>query len=117
MINSLMQRHGNYSSLYYSRTGLLVETKIQINCDVSLYDEVQQTEVNKEYMDNVKSYLGSAEQALDAARLSAKESEIRKILYHEGDPNKRNSMSFILQYQDGSISPPLVYGLVKYAIQ
>ena len=81
--------------------------------DVSLYDEVQQTEVNKEHVDNVKSYLGSAEQALDAARSSAKESEIQKILYHEGDPNRRNSMTFILQYRDGSISPPLVYGLVK----
>ena len=85
-----------------------------IGNDVSLYDEVQQKEVNKEHVDNVKSYLGSTEQALDAARTSAKESEIEKILYHEGDPNKRNSMSFILQYKDGSISPPLVYGLVKF---
>ena len=82
--------------------------------DVSIYDEVQQKEVNKEHVDNVKSYLGSTEQALDAARSSAKESEIKKILYHEGDPNKRTSMSFVLQYKDGSISLPLVYGLVKY---
>ena len=51
---------------------------------MSLYDEVQQKEVNKEHVDNVKSYLGSMEQALDAARTSAKESEIEKILYHEG---------------------------------
>ena len=85
-----------------------------IGNDVSLYDEVQQKEVNKEHVDNVKSYLGSTEQALDAARSSAKESEIKEILYHEGDPNKRNSMSFVLRYKDGSISPPLVYGLVKY---
>ena len=57
-----------------------------------------------EYVSNVKTYIGTAQQVLDSSRRSAKEHAVEKIVAHYGDPLKRTTLGFTLLFKDNTKS-------------
>lgn len=72
--------------------------------DVELYDDIQDKQINTEYVENVKAYHGTIQQVLDSSRRSAKEHAVGEIVAHYGDPLKRTTLGFYLRFKDNTRS-------------
>jgi hypothetical protein len=58
---------------------------------------------NVEVLDaeRVQLFIGSREQALEAANWDADQYEVKTIISHRGDPTKRSTLEFLVEFADG----------------
>ena len=55
------------------------------------------------HMEKLKPCFSSWEEAYEAAMVDYNQYEVKEILSYKGDPEKRTTMEFVVEFMDGSI--------------